>query len=153
MIDRDKVTLETAATRRQRLLSSITFGQLPDRRPARTNMGRFIGSAILAALAGAGCLGTSFVVGTLQKQDIAKTQTDYATVLRTATKLPAGAKTDGNGRPIDPATGWVSGPFGTWYDPLTGWQVNTTDKLLIDPATNWEVDPRTGRAVHKAHLP
>lgn len=152
MIDRDRVLVETAKTRRQRLLTSFTFGDLANRRIARNNLGRFIGSSIVAALICAVCLGYSFVTNTLDSQAISKAQTNYAAALRAATPLPPEATTDTNGRPIDKKTGWVAGPYGTWFDPLTGWQVDPETGDLIDPATRWEVDPATGKAVRKATL-
>ena len=59
MIDRDKILVEATRTRRQRLMSALTFGGLPDRRTVTDNIGRFVGSAVLAAAIGAGCLGGS----------------------------------------------------------------------------------------------
>ncbi|MFV0428716.1 MAG: hypothetical protein ACK5KO_04735 [Arachnia sp.] len=152
MIDRDRVLVETAKTRRQRLLSSLTFGRMQDRRIARNNLGRFIGSVILAAVISAVCVGYAFVIHTLDSQAISQAQTNYANALRNAQPLEEGDTTDTNGRPIDPETGWVSGPYGTWYDPLTGWQIDPENGYVIDASTQWEINPATGKAVGKAGL-
>ncbi len=147
MIDRDRVLVETAKTRRQRLLASTTFGAVQERRVVRNNVARFVGSAVLAAVVCAVCLGFSFVFNMLESRDIEAAETAYAEALRQAQPLEPGATTDSSGRPIDPDNGWVAGPFDTWYDPLTGWRVNPESGNLVHDGTGWEVDPETGRAV------
>lgn len=144
MIDRDRILVEATRTRRQRLTSALAFGRLPDRRTVTTNVGRFIGSAVLAAAIGAGCLGGSFVVNTLQQQKMTTTSSDYRAAIQGTTALEDGATVDPRtGYPIDADTGWAMAPDGLAYDTRSGWQVDTDTKRLIDPTTKYEVDPTT----------
>lgn len=144
MIDRDRILVEATRTRRQRLMSALTFGRLPDRRTVTNNVGRFIGSAVLAAAIGAGCLGGSFVVTTLQQQKMTTTSSDYRTAVQGTSALGKDATADPRtGYPIDPDTGWAVAPDGLFYDTRSGWQVDTGTGRLIDPTTKYEVDPQT----------
>lgn len=144
MIDRDKILVEATRTRRQRLMSALTFGGLPDRRTVTDNIGRFVGSAVLAAAIGAGCLGGSFIVDTLQEQRMTTTSNDYRSAVQGAAELEAGATADPRtGYPLDADTGWAIAPDGTAYDPRSGWQVDTGTGRLIDPTTKYEIDPQT----------
>ncbi len=65
MANRDSILLETVRAHRERLLAAFLFGELDERRPAGDNVKRLIGSAVLAAVACAGCVGFAFVVSIL----------------------------------------------------------------------------------------
>ncbi|MFJ3385888.1 MULTISPECIES: hypothetical protein [unclassified Curtobacterium] len=64
----DSVLLESVATHRRRLRQAFVLGRLADRRQVNDNVRRFIGSVVLAAVVGVGCLGYSFVTTALAKQ-------------------------------------------------------------------------------------
>ncbi|ROP60353.1 hypothetical protein EDF24_1914 [Curtobacterium sp. PhB130] len=64
----DAVLLESVATHRRRLRQAFVLGRLADRRQVNDNVRRFIGSVVLAAVVGVGCLGYSFVTTALAKQ-------------------------------------------------------------------------------------
>lgn len=59
--DPDKQLLETVRTRRARLTSAFFHGELAGRRRHSDNVGRLIGSVVLAAVLCAACAGYSFV--------------------------------------------------------------------------------------------
>ena len=144
MIDRDRILVEATRTRRQRLLSALTYGTLPDRRTVTNNVGRFVGSAVLAAVIGAGCLGGSFVVNTLQEQKMSTTSANYRSAIQGTSTPDKDAGVDPRtGYPIDPETGWAMAPDGLAYDTRSGWQVDTRTGRLIDPTTKYQVDPET----------
>lgn len=66
--DRDVVLLETVRTHRGRLVASMLFGELDQRRVVGGNVRRFVTGLVLAAVACAGCAGTSFVISVLDDQ-------------------------------------------------------------------------------------
>lgn len=66
--DRDIVLLETVKTHRGRLVASMLFGELDARRVVSGNVRRFVIGLVLAAVACAGCAGTSFVISVLEDQ-------------------------------------------------------------------------------------
>lgn len=148
MIDRDQAILESTATGRQRLVGALTYGPVDERRPVRTNVGRFVGSAILAAVIGAGCLGTGWVLDMLENDRLTKASAAYDAATRQA---PIPDKNDvvdrRTGFPVDPATGYAVSPKGRWFDRVTGWEVDRATGYLIEPQSGVLVDPQTGRAV------
>lgn len=151
MIDLDHAILEAAATRRQRLIRALAFGPIERRRPVRSDLGRFIGSAILAAVIGASCLGTAWVVDMLETDRLAKASAAYDEATKAA---PIPDPTDlvdkRTGFPVDPRTGYAVSPKGRWFDRVTGWEVDKATGLLIEPQTGVLVDPETGRAVPRS---
>lgn len=150
MIDKDPILIETAQTRRTRLLASLVFGPIAERRRVTSNVGRFIASAVVAAVICLVCLGFSFVTYQLQKTELDKTRTNYAAAVHNLRKVDPNATVDeSTGYPIDKATGWVRGPYGRFYDRQTGWEIDTATGYLIDPSTNLRVDPKTGQPVAK----
>ena len=66
--DYDVVLLETVKTHRARLRAAFLFGELSERRVVNDNLRRFIGGVILAAVACAICVGTSFVLDLLAQR-------------------------------------------------------------------------------------
>ncbi|MBF4580734.1 hypothetical protein [Frigoribacterium sp. VKM Ac-2530] len=72
--DRDVVLLETVKTHRSRLVSALLFGELEERRPVVDNVRRLVVSLVVAAVACAGCAGTSFVLSVLADQREAQAQ-------------------------------------------------------------------------------
>ena len=64
----DAVLLESVATHRRRLRQAFVLGRLADRRVVNDNVKRLVGSIVLAAVVGVGCLGYSFVTNALAEQ-------------------------------------------------------------------------------------
>jgi len=71
-LNRDSVLLESVRTHRARLRGAFLLGTLSSRRTINDNVKRMIGSLVLAAVVGAGCIGTSFVTNFLAEQAKAK---------------------------------------------------------------------------------
>ncbi len=71
-LNRDSILLESVRTHRARLRGAFLLGPLTGRRPVNDNVKRMIGSLVLAAVVGAGCVGTSFVTNFLADQAAAK---------------------------------------------------------------------------------
>ena len=71
-LNRDSVLLESVRTHRARLRGAFLLGTLAGRRTVNDNVKRMIGSLVLAAVVGAGCVGTSFVTNFLADQAAAK---------------------------------------------------------------------------------
>lgn len=66
--DRDAVLLETVKTHRARLVSALLYGELDERRLVVGNIRRLVVGFVIAAVACAGCAGTSFVISVISKQ-------------------------------------------------------------------------------------
>ena len=138
MTDRDRIVIESTRTHRARLAAALSFGPLEHRRSVNTNIRRFIGSIVLAAVAGVGCLGFSFVVHLLDD----KRETQALTAFRAA--LAAHPITPSDQMPLDPATGFLQdSATGNLIDPQTGFVVDRETGLARDPDGN-VIDPRTG---------
>ncbi|MFC7403988.1 hypothetical protein [Georgenia alba] len=145
MIDPDKTLINTTKTHRDRLASAIAYGD-GYRRPVNTNLKRFIGSVVLAAVAGVGCLGYSFVVNLLAEQRQEQAVAAYREALSASPIQP------GNGFREDEETGYLVNPqTGVTIDPRTGWEINEETGMAtdpqgrtVDPRTNWYVDLETG---------
>lgn len=71
--DRDAILLETVKTHRARLVSALLFGELDERRLVINNLKRLLVGFVIAAVACAGCAGTSFVLSVLADQQAAST--------------------------------------------------------------------------------
>lgn len=167
MIDRDQVLLESTRTHRERVTSALMFGALDQRRAVPTNLGRFIGSVVLAAVAGVGCLGFSFVKDQLDsRRETAAVESLTAALaanpLPTSDTLTADEETgflrDQNtgelidprtGFPVDEDTGYVRNPDGRLIDPRTGWFVDPESGYLTDPSSGVQVDPASMRVVEE----
>ena len=66
--ERDVVLLETVKTHRARLVAALLFGELDQRQVVGSNIRRFVIGLVLAAVACAGCAGTSFVISVIADQ-------------------------------------------------------------------------------------
>jgi hypothetical protein len=146
VIDQDRIVIETTRTHRERLASALSYGALDRRRPVNTNLRRFVGSVVLAAVAGVGCLGFSFVVDQLADRREAQAVEAFRAALATNPIQPT---TD---MPEDPATGFLEDPASDdLIDPQTGFVVDRETGLardpdgnVIDPRLDWFLDPDTG---------
>jgi cation transporter-like permease len=78
---RDRALIEEARTQRMRLGSALLHGRIDERRTVNDNVGRFVGSLIVAALACAVCVGISFVTDLLEKQAAEKQAQQNALVV------------------------------------------------------------------------
>lgn len=145
MIDHDKTLISTTRTRRNRLAAAVAYGT-GTRRPVNTNVKRFIGSVVLAAVAGVGCLGFSFVINLLDSQKEEEAIASYREAIASAPIEP------GNGFREDEDTGFlVNSDTGEIIDPKTGWEIDPETGMAtdpqgrtVDPRTNWYVDLETG---------
>lgn len=142
----DKILIETTKTHRARLASALSYGQLGKRRPVNSNVKRVIGSVVLAAVAGVGCMGYGFVVDLLLRQREETALASFQSAL-SGNPLP---ETDT--RTIDEETGFLyDSQTGQLIDPQTGFVVDPQSGLatdpdgrLIDPRLDWYYDPATG---------
>lgn len=78
---RDRTLIEEARTQRMRLGSALLHGRIDERRTVNDNVGRFVGSLIVAALACAVCVGISFVADLLERQAAEKQAQQNALVV------------------------------------------------------------------------
>jgi hypothetical protein len=95
--DRDVVLLETVKTHRSRLVSALLFGELDERRLVDDNVRRLVVGLVIAAVACAGCAGTSFVLSVLADQRTNQSQTTGGSggaVPVTVSPSPSPASTD-----------------------------------------------------------
>ncbi|MGL4340653.1 MAG: hypothetical protein ACRCSP_09590 [Rhodoglobus sp.] len=72
--NRDEILLESVNTHRARLTAAFLFGHMDERRVVNDNIKRLIGSIVLAAVACAVCVGVSFVIDILAKQETQQQQ-------------------------------------------------------------------------------
>jgi hypothetical protein len=167
MIDPDRILLETTRTHRDRLASALAFGPLDRRRRVNPNVRRFVGSVVLAAVAGVGCLGFSFVVNLLEDrredQAVAAFRAALATnPIQPTAEMPQDEATGFLVDPrsddlIDPQTGFVvdrdtglaRDPDGRTIDPRLDWFLDVETGHYTDPATGVTIDPRTLRVVEE----
>jgi hypothetical protein len=146
VIDADRIVIETTRTHRDRLMSALAFGALDRRRRVNTNVRRLLGSVVVAAVGGVGCLGFSFVVDQLQDRREAQAVAAFRAALATNPIQPT---TD---MPADPLTGFLEDPRSDdLIDPQTGFVVDRETGLardpdghIIDPRIDWFLDPGTG---------
>ncbi|MGW6130201.1 hypothetical protein ACWFNE_09260 [Cellulomonas sp. NPDC055163] len=146
MNDPDRTLIETTRTHRDRLASALSFGALDRRRPVNTNLRRFVGSVVLAAVAGVGCLTFSLVVHLLDD----RRQDQALAAFRAALSANPIQPTDQ--MPEDPLTGFLEDPASEdLVDPQTGFVVDRETGLArdpegntIDPRIDWYLDPATG---------
>lgn len=165
MIEPDKVLIETTRTHRHRLVSALSFGEMDRRRPVNTNLGRFIGSAVLAAVISVGCLGFSFVVDLLDDRKQEQALESFRSARAANPIEPGGAlvehkptgylRNTDTGELIDPQTGFTvdpksglaEAPDGRAIDPRLDWYIDTRTGHYTDPKTGVTIDPRTMRVV------
>lgn len=146
MIEPDKILIETTRTHRARLTSALSFGAMDRRRPVNTNLGRFIGSVVLAAVVCVGCLGFSFVVDQLDNRKEEQALESFRAARSANPIEPEGDVVE------DESTGYLKNKkTGQLTDPQTGFTIDKKSGLAkapggktIDPRLDWYVDPETG---------
>ncbi|MDO5619470.1 hypothetical protein [Kocuria sp.] len=146
MSDSDQILIETTKVHRRRLQSALAYGPMPTRKVVKNNIGRFLGSAILAAVMCIGCLATGYVLNILESQRNEKALTAFRNAAEANPIQP------GNGLREDEATGLlVDENTGEYIDPQTGFTVDPETKLATDPEgrtidirLNWYYDSSTG---------
>lgn len=146
MTDPDSTLIETTKTHRRRLLAALVHGSLTARRTVNSNLSRFLGSTIIAAVLGLGCVGAGFVIGHLERQRNEEAVTAFQTALSSNPIQP------GDGLVEDEETGLLYDRSEDEYiDPETGFVVDPETMLatdpqgrLIDTRTKWYFDPSTG---------
>ncbi len=165
MIEPDKILIETTRTHRARLTSALSFGSMDRRRPVNSNVRRFIGSVVLAAVVGVGCLGFSFVVDQLDSRKEEQALESFRAARSANPIEPEGnlvedkktgfLKNKKTGQLIDPQTGFeiddesglAEAPGGKTIDPRTDWYVDEDSGNYTDPKTGVTIDPETMSAV------
>lgn len=166
-MQQDKIIIETTRTHRSRLASALAFGPLGRRRPVNSNLRRLLGSVVLAAIVGVGCLGYSFVVNLLatQREDAAIASFQQA---RSSNPIPPSEtlvedpetgflRDTGTDELIDPRTGFTvdpetllaTAPDGRAVDPRTGWYLDLETGHYTDPESGLTIDPDTLQVVEE----
>lgn len=146
MSDPDRTLIESTRTHRERLLAALVHGSLTARRKVTTNVPRLLGSFIIAAVLGLGCVGAGFVIGYLEQQRNEKAVTAFQEALSSNPLEP------GDGLVEDEETGLLYDPERDEYiDPETGFVVDPDTMLardpqgrLVDTRTKWYYDPASG---------
>lgn len=141
----DRTLIETTKTHRERLASAFIHGRLTERHKVNTNLGRLLGSVILAAVVGVACLGTGFVLGLLERQQHEQAVNSFMAAMKANPIKP------GNGYVEDEKTGLLFNPeTGIYIDPRTGFRVDPETMLATDPQgrtidirLGWYYDPNT----------
>ncbi|PFG21010.1 hypothetical protein [Serinibacter salmoneus] len=161
MIDADRTLVETTAAHRERMVRVLTRPPRGPRRRFRSNVGRLMGSVVLAAVICCACLGTGFVLGLLERQRHTEAVAAFQAALAANPIQPGDGLLEEEGTaflldedsgeyidprtgfPVDPETGYATDPQGRlldtrlgWYvDPLTGWYTDPTSGVTLDPQT------------------
>lgn len=167
MIESDRVLIETTRTHRDRLASAFAFGDLERRRRVNTNLRRFIGSVVLAAVICVGCVGVSFVLDLLQGQREEEALASFRAA-QAANPIPPDdrlvedeetgfLRDTQTGELIDPQTGFVvdedtglaRDPDGNTIDPRLDWFYDTSTGFYTDPETGVTIDPTTMQVVEE----
>lgn len=161
MSDIDRTLIESTRSHRERLLSALVHGPLASRRAVSTNLGRLLGSIVVAAVAGIACLGTGFVLGHLEDQRNEKAVTAFRAAGQ-ANPIPARPpyvedeetgllRNEETGEFIDPRTGFrvdprtmlATDPQGRLVDTRLGWYYDPATGNYTDPASDVTIDPET----------
>jgi len=145
-MQQDKIIIQTTKTHRARLSSALSYGALGRRRAVNTNAKRLIGSVVLAAVAGVGCIGYGFVM------DLLLRQRETAAVAAFQQQMATNPLPETETRVLDEETGFlVDSETGEWIDPQTGFIIDPQTLLstdpdgnVIDPRLDWFYDPATG---------
>lgn len=145
-MQQDKIIIQTTKTHRARLSSALSYGALGRRRTVNTNAKRLIGSVVLSAVAGVGCIGYGFVVNLLL------TQRETAAIESFQQQMATNPLPETETRTLDEETGFlVDSETGEWIDPQTGFIIDPETMLatdregnIIDPRMDWFYDPVTG---------
>ncbi|SIT89041.1 hypothetical protein [Microbacterium sp. RU33B] len=88
MIDRDALLLEAVRVHRERLSAALVFGPVAARRSVGTNIQRFIGSIVVAAVVCAVCVAVSFIGSVVAQQERERQEQDRAAVVWEAPPRP-----------------------------------------------------------------
>lgn len=165
MIEPDKILIETTRTHRGRLASALSFGTMDRRRPVNTNVRRFVGSVVLAAVISVGCLGFSFVVDLLDDRKQEQAIESFRAAQSANPIEPEGSlvedkrtgflRNTDTGELIDPQTGFTvdqetglaRDPDGKTIDPRIDWYIDKETGYYTDPKTGVTIDPETMRVV------
>lgn len=145
-MQQDKIIIQTTKTHRARLSSALSYGALGRRRTVNTNARRLIGSVVLAAVAGVGCVGYGFVVNLLMEKR------EDAAVAAFQQALSTNPLPETETRTLDEETGFlIDSETGEWIDPRTGFTIDPDTMLAtdpdgrtVDPRLGWYYDPATG---------
>ena len=167
MTEFDRTLIETTRTHRERLAAAFIHGHQIERHKVNTNLYRILGSVILAAVVCVACLGTSFVLGILERQKQEKVVSAFMAARQSnplqpgnglsedeATKLLLNTET---GEYIDPRTGFrvdpetllATDPQGRTIDIRLGWYYDPTTGYYTDPVSGLSIDPKTLTVVEK----
>lgn len=165
MTDPDRILIESTRTHRGRLVSAFVHGPQERRRQVNNGGKRILGSSILAAVIGIGCLGTSWVLDILDRQRNETAITSFtealaANPMRPTDDMPEDEDTGflidlstgtlvdpRTGFPVDPDTGLVVDPDGRFIDPRISWYLDPETGYYTDPASGVTIDPTTLRVV------
>ncbi len=166
MSETDQTLIESTSTRRSRLLAAFVYGPLDARRKVSQNTRRFIGSVVLAAVIGVGCVGTSLVLHLLADRKETAVVAELKAALAANPVIPPGTVRDETtgllideagalfdprtGYPVDPDTGLATDPQGRLVDPRSGWYADPDTGYLTDPKTGVRIDPKTLTVVDDA---
>lgn len=165
MSDADQALIESTTTRRARLMAALVYGPLDRRRKVNQNTKRLIGSIVLAAVIGVGCVGTSLVLHLLDDRKETAVVADLKAALAANPVIPPGTAKDETtgllvneagdlfdprtGYPVNPETGLATDPQGRLIDPRSGWYADPTTGYLTDPKTGVIINPSTLTVVEK----
>lgn len=164
MSELDQALIESTTTRRARLMAALVYGPLDARRRVNQNVRRIVGSVVLAAVIGVGCVGTSLVLSLLADRKETAVIADLKAALAANPVIPPGTIKDEatgllideqgglfdprTGYRVDPATGLATDPQGRLVDPRSGWYADPVTGYLTDPATGLTLDPATLTVIH-----
>ncbi|WP_133249873.1 OCRE domain-containing protein [Brachybacterium endophyticum] len=159
MIDPDRILIESTKTHRERLGAAFIHGHWAERRKVNSNVGRLLGSFVIAAVACIACMGTGFVLGYLDQQKDEKAITAFQESAK-SNPIPARPpykevedtgllKNTKTGEYIDPKTGFkvdpdtmlATDPQGRLIDTRLGWYYDPDTGYYTDPASGVTVDP------------
>ena len=85
---RDVVLIEQAKIQRMRLGAALLYGHIDERRTVNDHLKRLIGSLIVAAVACAACVGTSFVIQLMTDRATPTSTTSAPASITILTEVP-----------------------------------------------------------------
>lgn len=162
MTDPDSTLIESTKTHRERLLAALVHGTLTARRKVNSNISRFLGSIIIAAVLGLGSVGAGFVIGHLERQRNEEAVTAFQEALSSNPLQPGDGLVEdeetgllyheSRDEYIDPETGFVVDPETMLATDPQGRLVDTRTKWYYDPASGNYTDPATGVTIDPSTL-